>query len=128
MNEQTIQLLNKLAATFGTTAEYLWNVLLKQAPIDALSSLIVVAFFFGLATVSIKITQRYYKKIENITDTDCHAEKIKETIEGRADIFEIISFFLCLIAIIVCACLIQNIIIGFFNPEYWALQKILSKV
>lgn len=33
MNEQTTKLIEQLAKELGTTAEYLWTVLLKQSPI-----------------------------------------------------------------------------------------------
>ena len=42
MNDQTAKLIEQLAQKLGTTTEYLWSVLIKQAPIDALSRL---AFF-----------------------------------------------------------------------------------
>lgn len=35
MNEQTVKLVEQLAQKLGTTTEYLWNVLIKQAPISA---------------------------------------------------------------------------------------------
>lgn len=35
MEEKTIKLIEQLAQKLGTTTEYLWAVLLKQAPIDA---------------------------------------------------------------------------------------------
>lgn len=39
MNEQTIQALAALAVKLGTTTEYLWSVLVKQAPIYGLTQL-----------------------------------------------------------------------------------------
>lgn len=46
MNEQTAKLLEQLASKLGTTSEYLWNILLKQAPIDATVTLLQTLFLF----------------------------------------------------------------------------------
>ena len=35
MNEATAKLIEELAAKLGTTAEHLWGVLVRQAPISA---------------------------------------------------------------------------------------------
>ena len=51
MNEQTTKLIEQLAQKLGTTTEYLWSVLLKQAPIDATVTLFqtLCVMLFGLA-------------------------------------------------------------------------------
>lgn len=42
MNDQTLQALAALAQKLGTTAEFLWVVLLKQAPITAAVNIAVM--------------------------------------------------------------------------------------
>lgn len=54
MNEGTERLLTQLAEKLGTTTEYLWAVLLKQAPIDAIGQLVSIVLFACLTGIGLK--------------------------------------------------------------------------
>ena len=54
MNENTARLLDNLATKLGTTSEYLWSVLLKQAPISGWIAVVeIVIFVVGIVAIAI---------------------------------------------------------------------------
>jgi len=116
--EETNKLLETLANKLNTTVEYLWDVLIKQAPINATTNLIFVIFTFICMYVFYRVHVSLMKK-DMYTD-DRGFENLITVIP-----MVLIGIFL-LIMFIVSLCMIGNIINGFFNPEYWALQHILK--
>jgi hypothetical protein len=123
MNEQTTKVIEQLAQKLGTTTEYLWSVLLKQAPIDATVTLFqtLCVMIFGLALW--KIHKRLLKK----ESKDEYSETWYEKYEEGAIIPMIIATIIFAILFIICFCCIDDIVNGYFNPEYWALERILHK-
>lgn len=116
MNEQTAQLLEKLALRFGTTTEHLWSVLVKQAPITATINLLLMG---GLAITVLIVFSRLKRK---------HEEKNLD-FDNFGDAAITFGCFLMLFCLVVWICCdLPTIISGLVNPEYWALQHILSAV
>lgn len=109
------QLLETLAKNLGTTVEYLWSVLLKQAPISATIDLILLI----LVLVAGYLLYRLHLKLSG---------------EYIYDDSDIAVPLMCMAAVIwflifiVAVCCIPSIINGYFNPEYWALKEILNSV
>ena len=75
MNEQTTILLQKLSESLGTTSEYLWAVLIKQAPISATISMVI---FTQYETLSKGINWLWEKAKEDRPDADCFKEEREE--------------------------------------------------
>lgn len=120
MNEQATKLIEQLAQKLGTTSEYLWGILLKQATIDATITLIQCILIWLGVIVFYKF-HKYFSKKEDRTysiydrnETICATMVIASFIMG---VMLIISFFS-----------INSIISGYFNPEYWALNEILKSL
>ncbi len=113
MNEQTTQFLNALATKLGTTAEYLWSILVAQAPISATIQLIQTI----ILTVVTVFLWRAHKRFLNSKAYDAF-----EFYPGGA---MTISAAIVLCIWIVNFFSIDNLISGFFNPEYWALNELL---
>ncbi len=118
MNDQTLKLAERLAQKSGTTAEYLWQVLLKQAPISAAIDLM----YFVLAIIGGFVIYRLNKHFLKLTAQGNNIYKEQEWIA----IIMFVCLVVCAAMIMVCFLSFGNIINGFFNPEYWALDKILS--
>lgn len=120
MNEQTNQLIEKLAQKLGTTTEYLWGVLIQQAKIDAITTL----FQFGLIALFGYILYRLNKKFrvecENGYDTYYLSD-------STGWIMGICFGVWCLLTFIAFFC-IPDVINGLINPEYWALDKVLTTI
>ena len=109
------QLLRDLAEQLGTTSEYLWGVLVRQAPIEAIFQLLWMGgSLAGLLFCVIKAT---------------HLMKSEEFKNDEAA--PVVSLALCLMGMIVLTLTalssFDSIMIGgFLNPEYYALREILE--
>lgn len=121
MKNQTTELLEKLAVQLGTTAEYLWSVLLVQARISAITDLI----FLILAILSGYFLYRTHRYLSQGTK-DMHSIYYGK---GEAVVIPmIIGLIIWIIFFFIMFFSIGNIINGLFNPEYWALNKILNSI
>ena len=119
MNEQTVQLIEQLAQKLGTTAEYLWAALIRQAPITATTNLLwflsmLIGGFFLL-----KLHKRLLKEDERGRNTYSDGEGGWEVLMG-------ILTGLWIIVFLVSFFLLGSVITGFLNPEYWALKQIID--
>ena len=121
MKNQTTELLEKLAVQLGTTAEYLWSVLLVQARISAMTDLI----FLILAILSGYLLYRTHRYLSQGTE-DAHSIYYEK--EEAVMIPMIIGLIIWITFFLVMFFSIGNIISGLFNPEYWALNKILNSI
>ena len=104
MNAQNVEeILAALAANFGTTVEHLWAVMLRQVWVEFYLGLafVVVGFIAGALAVW------FGPRMEN-------------------DDASIIIFVLAT-ALVAAACIALFTIVGYpFNPEYYALLKIMG--
>jgi ABC-type multidrug transport system permease subunit len=123
MNEQSAKLLEQLANKLGTTSEYLWGVLIKQAPIDAtvqlLQTLVLVIFGWLLWKAHKKLSAK--PKDQNSYDSSYY-----DRYDTLAVIPMVIATLVWALLIIICFICFGSIISGYFNPEYWALKEILN--
>lgn len=107
-------LLEQLALKLGTTTEYLWGVMLKQAPIEGF---VWVAQFcamlvgiFGLYRLT-----KYLAKQDSWDEPHIVVPVIFAWIVmGMFFLFIFLS--------------VSTIVACFLNPEYWALEQILDKL
>lgn len=113
MNDKTADVLQSLAEKLGTTGDYLWNVLLKQAPIYAVTSTVEI-----LLTVA--LTYGFVKSIP----------QAKKFLDGDYDIlagiYLIVAGLVLAMLIVAAFFTVGNIATAILNPEYWALDKVLS--
>ena len=125
MNEQTTKLIEQLAQKLGTTAEYLWSVLLRQAPIDATIQLVqtIIVLLFGFVWWRI---HKHFSK--NVKSEHGYMESGYERHEEIAVVPMMIAGVVFAVALLICFANFDNIINGYFNPEYWALESILRRV
>jgi len=123
MNDLT-KLLEQLSQKLGTTTEYLWGVLIKQAHISATINLLqtIAVFVFGYGLYKI------HRKLLKPESNDRHAETGYSKYQEGAAIPMIIAGIIFTIMAIACFCCLEDIFNGYFNPEYWALDKILDKI
>lgn len=116
MNEQTQQLIEKLADKLGTTAEHLWSVLVRQAPISSTIDAIALCIYAAVMVWGYRLVR---EKTKEDGDWNDHYGSIALPwiIWGVGMIF----------LVNVLCCSLSNIVSGFVNPEYWVLKEILSK-
>jgi len=114
VTEATEKLIETLATKFGTTAEHLWGVLVRQAPISAGIDLTVWILF---AAGVIWGWLRFLKVLRSLGP-----------LEDSGDAGVAIGFVLTvasLILVLVAVLTASTTAAAFFNPEYWALQQLL---
>lgn len=122
MKDQTQEILSEIASKLGTTAEYLWAVLLNQAPISATINLIQVilvligCFLLYKTHIYFRNNEKY--EADNWMDDSNLWYSIPMVLAGISMAFLLLFCFLS----------IDNIVNGYFNPEYWALKKILRTI
>ena len=123
MDEKTLQVLTALANKLGTTAEYLWGVLLRQAPITGVIDLALMAAWVALSVMWCRFVMRK-TTAPKPTDDDRHP---------RAAWQEEAAFFSWLSAVVLVGVTASIVTSGFattaaalVNPEYWALRQILK--
>ena len=115
MDDKTLQALTALAAKLGTTAEYLWGVLLKQAPISGALDLAVIAAWAAACVWLVRLVRR---------KTTGPAPAWNDEM-GR--VFSWIGAGLtCFLVFFVGALSIPDAVTAIVNPEYWALRQILK--
>ncbi len=124
MNDNTTKLLEQLAAKLGTTTEYLWRVLLKQAPIEATTTLIQCIIVWIGGIVLYKLHKRFSKKIQ----TGGYSENAYDKHEVALILPMVIVAIVWGVMFLVTFFCMSDIIVGYFNPEYWALKEVLDSV
>jgi hypothetical protein len=116
MNTETQQLIERLAERMGTTAEHLWGVLVRQAPISSASKL---AGFLVLACVLVVLYRVVVKKTKPGGDWNdgCGSIMLPWGAWGLMTVI-LLAVFMGEVG---------NIVAGFVNPEYWAMRVILGR-
>jgi hypothetical protein len=117
----TVELVNNIftaiANKIGSTSDHLWQVLIYQQKIEAITKIIIIGFTF-LIGFSSGLYALFSKR--NFID-------IKENFTRRL-LFAIVGAIFSLIFIILTMTLSNKIITGLMNPEYSALQYILALI
>ena len=123
MNEQTTKLITDLASKLGTTTEYLWGVLIKQALYSVITDLAFLIFSVIYGFVLYKV----YKWLCEPVDEGGRYTRFDEHEDNAVMPFAIASIIF-IVFLIVNIINFPNIIAGLFNPEYWALHEILKQL
>lgn len=118
MNTQITQLLEQVANKFNTTVEHLWTVLVKQAPISSVASLLS---FILVSAVTYRVAKTIFQLLakEQEENTCSDAQILLSLL--------LIGVSLAYFFVVASFCInIDMILAGFFNPEYWAIKQILK--
>lgn len=116
MNEQTRELIEKLAAQFGTTAEHLWGVLIRQAPITSTVAAVGICAW-ALLLLGMYRFIREKTKPGGQWDDDFGGDIVPWLVWGAV----------VAISAGVVAGALPTIVAGFLNPEYWAIERIIGR-
>lgn len=118
MNERTEQLVRELAEKLGTTADHLWAVLVRQAPITSTVRVCILGLV-ALALLAVGVMAlRAFRRRRFPKAGDISPEALG-------------IFFWCVacgVFVIGTLTSLPIIIAGFANPEYWALQEVMRSL
>ena len=106
--------LEPLAIKLGVAVEHLWEVLLKQAPISGALDVLFYIFTAACVYVVYRLWLFIIRKVGQ--DGWGEAAYIWPALATMAVFFLVIASLLSL----------PVTLAAFFNPEYWALHKVLS--
>lgn len=123
MDDKTLQALTALANKLGTTAEYLWGVLLRQAPITGVINLAMMAAWVAMVVLLLRWVRSKTRvppetKDERYPRAEWHSEGAFFAWAGSIT-------FAALVAVMV-GLELSGTIAALVNPEYWALRQILK--
>lgn len=116
--DKLTDLLQALATQLGTTSQYLWSVLVKQAFISGITDLFIYTLLLVACIGEYKWFKYLIKENHNMSDG--------EEVGHRMGL--VISFVLLAIFVIWTLASFSTTLASFFNPEYWALNHILEVI
>ncbi|MCB9500268.1 MAG: hypothetical protein H6690_03355 [Erysipelotrichaceae bacterium] len=117
--EKLTELLEKLSSELGTTTEYLWGVLIKQAQVEIYQYFVLLALtVLGiiLTVMLLKTTQKYWDEYS--------APAIAWINLGLGISIGLATF----VGILNALFSVKSLLSAIYNPEYWALTQILEKL
>lgn len=112
VDPKTQEWLEKLAAKLGTTVEHLWEVLIRQAQVEAWAGVGAVAGFTLLFLAAAVVLYLAHTKTD-----DNNLVFFNILVTGGVAALWVLSLIVNY----------SEIYTGFFNPEYSALQVILNR-
>ena len=110
MDDRAMTILEALATNLGTTTEYLWGILLHQAPVQATIDLLLCVALTSVSVVSVKFMWN----------------QSRDSNEG--EFWVIGAGLLSIICLLMVGLTIPSIINGYIHPEYWALRHVLGRL
>ena len=119
MEKETAAVVAQLADRLGTTSEYLWAVLIKQAPITGT----VILIEYAVTALAVVLVWRNRKSLMSAwtTGVDSGDGVAFVTIMGFL-IFGVVA----IVWLLACLFNLGTVVSAFFNPEYFALDKVVS--
>ena len=122
MDANSKELIEALSAKLGTTAEHLWGVLVRQAPISGAVDIMLCIFVISLAVWVLYVVNE--KTSMKSTDDDRH--NWAEWEDESALLAWFVAIIFCALVIILVGVSADDIVSAFANPEYWALKQLIK--
>jgi hypothetical protein len=128
LTEEILKRLDALAAKLGTTAEYLWGVLVKQGKVEGVMQiaefliLVVLTISFGLFT-------KNYLYPHYLEWQGKYTEFGGWRTQEKATVFYDLTWVGLVVTVIFMGVTLANAfdwVTPMFNPEYWALKQIIG--
>lgn len=126
MEQNTAKLIEQLAEKLGTTTEYLWSVLIKQAPIEGwiqIFQTIVICLFGWMLH---RLHKKFSAKI--VSDDRWNNDDMYGKYETNLTVPMFLGICVFLFCFLVAFFSLPSLFSALFNPEYWALKEVLNTV
>ena len=122
MNESTEILIRELADKLGTTADHLWLVLVRQAPISGTVDLLLTVGMMVFLVLAFRFLQ---KKTTVPPKSESDAYPSAEWEREGAFIAWLCWIIILIVMVLVMIGSLSTTIAALINPEYWALKQLL---
>lgn len=128
MEKDLIEFLEKMSDKIGTTGAQLYKVLVRQAKIDAVTSIIKLVLIIFFALILLRAWQHLlpYCKPENPKGEYSYDREWPGEIQACFVILCVISAVTLLVTIIQTSDVLDTSVKGFLNPEAAALESIME--
>lgn len=123
MDEKYQALIESLASKLGTTAEHLWGVLVRQAPISGIVDLVLCVAITVVTVWFVALVKNKTTEPES-TDEDRYPHAAWR--DEAAVLAWVVALFVGVFALVCVIGSAQGIAAAFANPEYWALKQLLK--
>lgn len=130
MDDRIMSLLEGLSEKMGTTADHLYKVLVKQAKIDAITSVIIFAFFLLCAPLVLAAWHHLIPLCvpENPKGQYSFEREWPSEIQASFAGLCVVTILLAIGFLIQFFTSIETVSKGIFNPEASAVEKILGYI
>jgi hypothetical protein len=123
MDNNTLQALTMLANKLGTTAEYLWGVLLRQAPITGAINLVMMTVW----VVAVLLLLRWVRIKTRVPPKTEDEPYPRAEWDGDGAFFAwAASIVFATMVVVIVGLELPKAVVALVNPEYWALRQILK--
>lgn len=120
MDPRTEALIRELADKLGTTGEHLWGVMVRQALISGLTSIVIC----GAMVTVLYFAVIYYRRKTTPQGEEKYAEW-GGTFDERRDLGQLFLVLFSAGTVVAVVFSVENIATALLNPEYWALKQLL---
>lgn len=128
MEKQLETVLSELALKFGTTTKHLYSVLIKQAKIEVFKSVITICILIALVFIGLHYIDLVHYNTGKIVETEYSVDTIYPDSNILFIICWIVNAILWIISITMISTETMSIIENISNPEYFAINTILSLI
>lgn len=115
------QAIELIASKLGTTVQYLWSVLIRQAKLEAIEDLIGTVIILVSFYALYRLCKWLFKKANDESYSDI-------PYDGLAALCITLSVIWGIIGVIIIILSICDAMNALFNPEYWALHEIIKNL
>jgi len=126
MDDKTIALVDKLASRLGTTSQYLWSVLVKQAMISGIVDLCIY-----IVVIFILYKSYWFIHRNTLIPPPSEDERYPEanwSDSGNRFFAWFIYAILFVASVLLIIFSLEKVSSAFLNPEYWALQELIDHI
>lgn len=126
MDDKVFTAIMALANKLGTTTEYLWAVLIKQAYITAFHDVVTIGALVAILTMWVRFLIRKTRTPEK-TESQPYPQPEWPSDELLAAMSWIVTGFAIMIIGVIVIAGTQEILTALLNPDYWALKQIIKR-
>lgn len=119
--DKAVDLIDQLAVKFGVAGSQLWDIMVSQATVQA----VTILFYFLIAVVTGMFIPKYWVKADELEANDVTRNSSKHI--GMV-VFTCALIIVCVISLLYSVFNIDTVITCFTNPEYWAFNKIMGSL
>ena len=122
MNEKTEQMVREFAEKLGVTTDYVWEILMRQVKVSIIMESTLILWWVVSSAIIFRFVKSRVSRQPKSDDNPYGTPKWDHEIAILGVAF---SAMYLIFAAVICAFSMSQLVVLVFNPEYWALKKII---